>query len=169
MAQLNNATLELHQRVLADLDRRDLAVGDKEGEARRLFEQVLAQCSAERTAIAGERNVLMQAEELYVRFLSAHETIRPDEPEEDLPLPDTEALSPVVLASELASEPDVSPQVELPAEEKEPEMSDLTSEIEAKMRELRDGLAEEVARENAAEQKPAKWPSPLRALLGPVS
>lgn len=165
MAQLNDATLELHQRVLADLDNRELNVGVKESEARRLFEQVIEQCSAERAAIASEREVLMQAEELYVRFLAAHQTILPNGPLEDSELLATEKPD----STDLAAESDAPPQVDLLTEGTELKTSDPTSHIEMKMRELRSGLAEEVAKENAAQQKPTKWSSPIRALLGPGS
>jgi hypothetical protein len=165
LAQLNNPTLELHQRILADLDHRDLGVGEKESEARRLFEQVIAQCSAERAAIASERKVLTQAEELYIRFLAAHETIRPEGPLEDSAL--LAAGNPDSADFEL--EPDAPPRVDLVTEGTELEPSDRTSDIEVKMRELRSGLAEEVAKENASEQKPTRWSSPIRALLGPGS
>ena len=65
----SHSTLELHQRVLADLDQREAAVVEKEAEARRVLEQALAHCAAERTSIEQDRAVLEQAEKLYRRFI----------------------------------------------------------------------------------------------------
>jgi hypothetical protein len=151
-------TLELHKRVLADLERRDTAIGEREREARRLLEQAIAQCNAERTAIATERKVLMQAEQLYLRFLAASETISANQPLQELVQLETEKPDSAEAAT---PEPELVAAVEPPAIMAEPGP---LSDIEAKMRELRSGLAEEVAREDATDQRPSKWPSPLRAL-----
>jgi hypothetical protein len=64
-----HSTLELHQRVLADLDQREAAVVEHEAEARSVLEQALANCAAKRTSIEQERVVLVQAEKLYRRFI----------------------------------------------------------------------------------------------------
>jgi hypothetical protein len=68
----SHSTLELHKRVLADLDQREAAVVQQVAEARRVLEQTLAQCAAERTSIEQERAVLVQAEKLYSRFLETN-------------------------------------------------------------------------------------------------
>ena len=57
MLSQSHSTLELHQRVLADLDQREAAVVEKEAEARRVLEQALAHCAAERTSIEQDRAV----------------------------------------------------------------------------------------------------------------
>jgi hypothetical protein len=67
----SDSTLELHKRVLVDLDQREAAVMKQVAEARRVLEQALAHCAVERTNIEQERAVLVQAEKLYRRFLEA--------------------------------------------------------------------------------------------------
>jgi hypothetical protein len=69
MLSQSHSTLELHQRVLADLDQREAAVMEQEAEARRVLEQALAHCAAERTSIEQDRAVLEQAAKLYRRFI----------------------------------------------------------------------------------------------------
>ena len=63
-----NPVLELHQRVLADLDRREAAIVEQEAEARKVLEQALARCAAERTSIDQDKAVLVQAAKLYRRL-----------------------------------------------------------------------------------------------------
>jgi hypothetical protein len=70
---MSHSTLELHQRVLADLDQREAAVLEQEAEARRMLEQALANCAAKHTSIEQERVVLVQAEKLYRRFIETSE------------------------------------------------------------------------------------------------
>ena len=162
---------ELHERVLVDLERRDSAVREQESEARRLLEQALAQCRAERAAIANERAVLAQAEQLYRRFLGAGAAIGSDLPPQEPTVPFAEQPSP----AEAGSEAELSPPAELSTEGTEPEEvardgaepegSDPASDIDARVRNLRSGLAVQVTLEEAAGQKPTKWTGPLRALL----
>jgi len=144
-----NPTFELHQRVLGELDRRDGLVREKEGEARRLLEQALAQCAAERAAIAQERAVLAHAEQLYRRFLGAS----------DVPDLAVETSSPPseMEESEIMTEPLIATPL--------PDNFDSGSDIETRVRELRSDLCGQVTLENASAQKSAKWAGPLRALL----
>jgi hypothetical protein len=65
----SHSTFELHKRVLVDLDQREATVLKQEAEARRVLEQALAHCAAERTSIEQDRAVMVQAEKLYRRFL----------------------------------------------------------------------------------------------------
>jgi hypothetical protein len=65
----SHSTLELHKRILVDLDQRAAAVEKQVAEARRVLEQALAHCAAERTSIEQDRAVMVQAEKLYRRFL----------------------------------------------------------------------------------------------------
>ena len=148
MIQLSK-TLELHERVLSGLERRDAAVREKEGEARRLLEQALAQCTAERAAIAQERAVLTQAEQLYRRFLGACDVL--------IPATDTGQTSPETEEQE----PPAAPSIEWPG----PDEFGLGSDIETRVRELRSDLCDQVTLENASTQKSPKWTGPLRALL----
>lgn len=74
MAQ-SNPTLELHERVLADLDRRDSVIMAQEAEARRVLEQALACCAADRERIEQERVVLLQAGKLYRRFMETSRVV----------------------------------------------------------------------------------------------
>ena len=69
---LSNPALELHERVLADLDRRGAAVVEQEAEARRVLEQALARCAAARTNIDQDRAVLEQAGKLYRQFIETN-------------------------------------------------------------------------------------------------
>ena len=148
MIQLSQ-TLEFHERVLNDLEQRDAAVREKEGEARRLLEQALAQCAAERAAIARERIVLEQAEQLYRRFLGTCDVVLPPVDAAQVP-PETEE-----------PEPPTEPSIEWPR----PDEFGIGSEIETRVRELRSDLCDQVSLENASTQKAPKWAGPLRALL----
>jgi len=65
----SHSTLELHKRVLVDLDQREAAVEKQVAEARRVLEHAHAHCAAERTSIEQDRAVMAQAEKLYRRFL----------------------------------------------------------------------------------------------------
>ena len=83
--------LELNERMLDDLKHRELAVQEKEDEARRALDQVLARCVSEHAAIAQEKVVLAQAEELYRRFLGGRTqesvAVDPQSPEPETPQP----------------------------------------------------------------------------------
>ena len=162
----SNPTLELHGRVLIDLDRRDSTVREKEREARRLLEQALAQCGAERAAIANERAVLSHAEQLYRRFLGVSTAVVADQPPPEPAVADVEQLKPA----------EAGPDAELIAEGADPgatqhdateveSVDAASSDIQARVRDLRSGLAVQVTLEDAAGQKPTKWAGPLRALL----
>ena len=71
LTQLDPA-LDLHDRILSDLDRRDAAIAEQEAEARRVLEQALAQCSAERASIDQDRVLLTQVKQLYCRFVQTN-------------------------------------------------------------------------------------------------
>ena len=59
------------ERALADLGRSEAAIQERENDARRALELTLAECAAERAAIAQERSALSLTGELYRRFLAA--------------------------------------------------------------------------------------------------
>ena len=56
---------------MAELDARIAAIAEKEAEARKALEQALEQCAHHRTAIEQDKVSLVQAEQLYRRFLAA--------------------------------------------------------------------------------------------------
>jgi hypothetical protein len=64
-------TLELHRHVMAELDARAVAIAEKEADARKALEQALDQCAQHRAAIEQDKASLVQAEQLYRRFLTA--------------------------------------------------------------------------------------------------
>lgn len=66
---LLNQTLELHQQLRIDFQRREAVIADQEAEARRILEEVLHKCEADRTAIQQERELLDGVEVVYRRFL----------------------------------------------------------------------------------------------------
>jgi hypothetical protein len=59
------------ERVLADLERRGSVIQKRENEARHALELTLAECAAERAAIAQEKSALSLTAELYRRFFAA--------------------------------------------------------------------------------------------------
>ncbi len=61
-------TLELHRRILSELDLRDGAITEKEVAARKAFEEAQRNIAAERQAIKQHRELLAQAESLYQSF-----------------------------------------------------------------------------------------------------
>jgi hypothetical protein len=68
----DHPTLELHKRILAELDHREAAVGEQEALARQTLAQVLAHCAAERASIDQDRAVLVQADSLCRRFIETN-------------------------------------------------------------------------------------------------
>jgi hypothetical protein len=102
--------LELHQQVLADLDRRDAAIVEREAEARRVLEQALADCAAEHTRIDQEKQLLTQASQLYRRFLENKQQQMPASP--SIASPEPEPPPPVREAQPWAPAPQQEPQVE---------------------------------------------------------
>jgi hypothetical protein len=60
--------LDLHRRILSDLDLRETATTEKEAAARKAFEEALHNIAAERQAINQYRNVLAEAQHLYQNF-----------------------------------------------------------------------------------------------------
>jgi hypothetical protein len=166
LSQLD-AVLELHERVLTDLERRGVAIQERENEARRALEQVLAQCAIERTSIAQEKSVLAQAAELYRRFADAS-----DRPASTNNLP---AVAETVVIASVGKidpiEPDIltSPQAE---QEQSAEVqiaadSEIDAENAVRMHELCSDLRERIISSEAAEeeQKANKWTDSLRGLL----
>jgi hypothetical protein len=155
----SNPAFDLHQRVLTDLQRRDTAVREQESEARRLLEQALAQCAAERAAIANERAVLAQAEQLYAGFFGrAPSSARTGRGWVRGRAPGAGRAA----DGRVHSEETQSGGLEL-------EDFDPASGIDARVRDLRNGLAVQVTKEDAVGQKPTQWTGPLRALLSSSS
>ena len=62
------------EHVLADLARSEAAIHERENEARRALELTLAECAAERAAIAQEKSALSLTAVLYRRFFAASST-----------------------------------------------------------------------------------------------
>jgi hypothetical protein len=156
-----DSMLALHERLLSDLDRRDASIGEQENEARRALEQALARCASERSAIAQEKAVLVQAQQLYRRFLgtppaTAATMDQVAQPSEMLELVDSSVEAPVVLAEQ--------GQVAVA-----PAGFDPGPDFENRIRELRSGLRDQFIAEEKAEQKATKWSGPLRGLLNPGS
>jgi hypothetical protein len=65
-------TLELHRRILSDLDLREDAATEKEAAARKALEEALQDIAADRQAIKQYRELLAQAEKLYQTFVGAN-------------------------------------------------------------------------------------------------
>ena len=150
----SHSTLELHKRVLVDLDQREAAVEKQVAEARRVLEQALAHCAAERTNIEQDRAVMVQAEKLYRRFLD--ETDGGGAPE------DNAATAQADLAPQqgepCVEEPARGPCVEEPAPEPSPSL----------VMDLRRRLWEEHQTDGVTQR--AAWavgPPPPGAPLGP--
>jgi len=154
LSQLD-AVLELHKRVLADLERRGVAIQERENEARYALEQVLAQCAAERTSIAQEKSVLAQAAELYHRFAGASETTAHTNNLQAV----AESVGPDIVTS-LPAEQEQRIEVQITAG------SDIGIDEAVKMHELCSDLRERIISSEAEEeQKPNKWTDSLRGLL----
>ena len=101
-----DTTLDLHERLLTDLVRRDAAVAEQEAEARRALEQALAHCAAEHASIDQDRVLLMQVGQLYRRFIEANGG----------KVPEPDAVSPKLTAQASPSKPeqDAGPRVDRP-------------------------------------------------------
>jgi hypothetical protein len=133
----SHSTLELHQRVLADLDQREAVVVEQEAKARRVLEQALAHCAAERTSIEQDRAVLEQAEKLYRRFI---DTDGPRVPEDNMAQPEPPPRELLSVMEEPASPPQESSAMKEPASpEREPSvmMEPALPEREPSVMELR--------------------------------
>src|SRR5258708_7272511 len=102
LSQINPA-LELHKRIMADLDRRDAAVVKQEADARRALEQAIADCAAQRARTDQERILLTQAGQLYQRF-SEEEQLRLSATCSMVPLATLDA-APALVAQEHAAAP----------------------------------------------------------------
>ncbi len=165
MNQLD-AVLELHKRVLADLERRGAAVQERENEARRALEQALAQCAAERASITQEKSVLAQAAELYRRFAGASNTLastnNPQPVAETLVTVSAEKTDPVepdVVTSSLTEQEQIA-EVQVAAG------SEVGAEGAVRMHELCSDLRERIISSEAEEeQKANKWTDSWRGLL----
>jgi hypothetical protein len=178
-----NSMLQFHERVLAELDRRETAVEEQETEARRLLEEALARCASERALIAQERTVLEQAEQVYRRFLQtnvvAQTTAAPEPPREleaEVEQPARE-LELVGSAAEANVMPDAVPVPEWAPEralDRAPEPlapsdPEPVSDFESRIRELRSDLCNQIIAEDKVEHKGPKWTGSLRGLLGAAS
>jgi hypothetical protein len=151
--------LELNERVLTELDRRDAAVGERENEARLALEQALARCASERAAIAQEKTVLVQAQQLYLRFLEA-----PGASTADAVQPGKfERVDSGIDAASSDAQPAPVPTA-VPSSGFDP-----GPEFDSRIRDLRSGLRDQLIAEEKAEQKGGKWSGPLRGLLSPGS
>ena len=175
--------LQLHERVVAELDRRLTAVEEQEAEARQLLEEALARCASERAVIAQERTVLEQAEQVYRRFLQTSVVAQtevaaepPREVEAEIQQPARElelvgsaveanAVPDAVPVSEWAPQRALQPVPEpLAASDPEP-----VSDFESRIRELRSDLCNQIIAEDKVEHKGPKWTGSLRGLLGAAS
>lgn len=165
MSQLD-AVLELHARVLRDLERRGAAIQERENEVRLSLEQILAQCAAERTSIAQEKSVLAQAAELYRRFTGASNA--PASANNLQPVAGTSVTAPTEKIDP------VGPDVVAPLTEEEEQRaevrivagSEIGTEGDVKMHELCSDLRERIISSEAEEeQKANKWTDSLRGLL----
>lgn len=160
-----DAVLELHERVLADLERRGAAIQERENEARQALEQILAQCAAQRTSIAQEKSVLAQAAGLYRRFAGVSKT--------PAPTSKLQAAETLVTAS-VGDVDQVDPDIvaPMPAEQEQRAEalmtagSELGAEDALRMHELCSDLRERIISSEAEEeQKANKWTGSLRGLL----
>jgi hypothetical protein len=88
----SHSIFELHERVLADLEQRKAAVLEQEAEARRVLEQTLAHCAAKCTSIEQDRAVLVQAENLYRRFIDTDGDVPEGDAAQPEPAPQREPL-----------------------------------------------------------------------------
>jgi len=165
LSQLD-AVLELHERVLADLERRGVAIQERENEARRALEQILAQCAVERTSIAQEKSVLAQAAELYRRFADTSGTPASTN--------DLHAVAETIVTASAGEtdpvEPDILPPLlaeqEQAAETRTTADSEIGAEGAVRMHELCSDLRERIISSEAEEeQKANKWTDSLRGLL----
>jgi hypothetical protein len=166
LSQLD-AVLELHGRVLADLERRGTAIQERENEARRVLEQVLAQCAAERATIAQEKLVLAQAAELYSRFAGASNALASI----DNPQPVAETA---VATSPRETDPLVGRDIVTPLPPEQEQIagiqiaagSEIGAEDAVRMHELCSDLRERIISSEAEEeQKANKWTDSWRGLL----
>lgn len=165
MSELD-AVLELHERVLADLERRGVAIQERENEARRTLEQVLSQCAVERTSIAQEKSVLAQAAELYRRFVGTSDT--------SLSTSNLQAVAETLVT---VSAREIDPtgldiMTPLPAEQEQSAEIQITADPEigaesaVRVHELCSDLRDRIISSEAEEeQKANKWTDSLRGLL----
>ena len=164
MGQLD-AVLELHERLLAELERRGVAIQERENEARHALEQILAQCAAERTSIAQEKSVLAQAGELYRRFADVGGTP---------PANDQPGMTDITVTASAGEfdpvEPDILPSLAAEqgqgAETRITAHSEISAEGAVRLHELCSDLRERIISSEAEEeQKANKWTDSLRGLL----
>jgi hypothetical protein len=165
-----NSMLELHERVLGDLERRDSSVTEQENEARRALEKTLAQCAADRASIVQERTVLLQAQQLYHRFLgsgsgptTASITQQAPQVMEAAQTPvKVEQLELVAAGAEAQSAAPVRPE----AGTLELSGFEVGADFESRIRDLRNDLCNQIiAEDSKPEPKASKWAGPLRGLL----
>lgn len=64
-----NQALELHRQLRTDFQRREALIAAREAEARRVLEEILQKCAADRAAIQQETDLLNSVEVVYRRFL----------------------------------------------------------------------------------------------------
>lgn len=128
-----DSTLDLHRRILEDLDRRDADVAVQEDQARKVLEDALAQCAAARASIDRERGLLTQVGQLYQQFLETHADVVP------------EISAPAPAPVPVAPPPPLSPvfQARPQAEKLALVDSDVESEIAMTIRDLRSHLIAE--------------------------
>jgi hypothetical protein len=140
---------------MADLARRGAAIQEREDEARRALEQVLAQCAAERASITQEKLVLAQAAELYRRFnpQPVAETLATASAGKTTPVgPDIVTLPPV--------------EQERIAEAQKATGSEIGAEGAVRVHELCSDLRERmISSEAEEEQKANKWTDSWKGLL----
>jgi hypothetical protein len=102
-------TLELHRRILSDLELREYAAAEKEAVARKAFEEALQNIVAERQAIKQYRELLAQAENLYQSFVGVDQNVssaihpQPDEAAEAATTSGQTSVPVVIINDEEAS------------------------------------------------------------------
>jgi hypothetical protein len=161
-----NAVAELHERIFSDLEQRGAKIEERENEARRMLEQILTQCAADRASIAQEKMVLSQAQELYVRFLGggnpAASAIVLQPPAEASASASLEQIEVAELSSAGAPSMEEEPQVQTA----QPGAPAMEPGIGRQIDELRRNVHESVLLElKEEEEKSAKWPGPFKGLL----
>jgi hypothetical protein len=159
-----NAVAELHERIFSDLEQRGAKIEERENEARRMLEQILTQCAADRASITQEQTVLSQAQALYVRFLGggdpAASTIVLPPPAATIAQASLEQLEVTELRGAVAPSMEGEPQVQTAQPAEPPMVASIGRQIDELRRNVHESILSELE-----EEKSGKWPSPLKGLL----
>ena len=161
-----NAVVELHERILNDLEQRAAKIEERENEARRALEQILAQCAANRASIAQEKMILSQAQGLYVRFLGGGDPAPPTIVQQPSAAPSASASLENIEVVELTSAAAPPMQEQPGVQTAQPDKSVMEPVIGGQIDELRRNVHESVLLEvKAEEERSARWPGPFKGLL----